>query len=73
MSQKQCLGIQNLQDTNSVAVGQHNGGSHIAADVRRVCNHMEVTEPAWHTLTQSGLTPSQKSTCLIPYYGKALQ
>ncbi len=39
------LGIQRTQYPHSVPIGQHNGRANVAADVRRLGNHMEVPEP----------------------------
>jgi len=39
------LGVQRTQYAHSVPIGQHNGRANVAADVRRLGNHMEVLEP----------------------------
>ena len=61
------LGIQSTQHTHSVAIGQHDGGATIAADVRRLCYHMEVSEPAlFHDRLYAATVMSDGGVLFVP-------
>ena len=43
------LGVQGTQHTHPVAIGQDYGGAAVAADMRGLGHHMEVTKPTQET------------------------